>query len=230
MKNYGKRTVSTLLAILLCLSMMTGIVLPASAAEELVSDSKITGVSVKAENLTEYNSTYNSNCLLDGNKDNFWHGAAGKNTAYITFDLGADMDVSRIVSYARTTNLDRNIKDYKIWVSDTAPVYGADGQAPSGLDAVATTEGVVAASSAATPYAAIMLPGGTHGRYLTLYYTVFASNYITICEMEFYGRAHTEDQSVQRIEEVSLYAENATEYSTTTYLSNNLLDNNYGNE
>lgn len=136
--------------------------------------------------------------LLDGvassKESGFWETSAGYTSAYVTFDMGSSIPLSRILIYARPLNAatyGRCVKDYAVYVSDTEPAYNGFGQVPSQLPAAATAEGTLDPFSSEHPSQTIVLPAGTKGRYVTLYLkntqlNTEAQNCLNIAEMEFY--------------------------------------------
>ena len=230
-KTFG-RILSLTLAILLILGMLTGIVLPVSAAP---NGSKITNVKVAGDNVQEYAGDFGPQYLLDGitaDKNNqFWHSNSGVDNGYITFDLGDDVNVTELLVYPRNIAYYRNIKDYELFISDTAPTYTSDGTAPTGCGALVTAATLPQCTSAA-PVGTIALPAGAHGRYLTLHIlsghsTSAAANdrVLNINEIEIYGSPRGVIE--QKIGGVKYVNDNVAEYGNNPPA--NLLDGNLSN-
>ncbi len=218
MRSYGKCLIGLALVILLCVSMMTGIVLPVSATD---ATEKIKNVSVLGTNVAHYNTSvgeYPPAMLVDGivgSNSNFWSGKATE--AYLTLDLGAKISLDKLLVYARTNSqnmCDRNIKDYELWVSDTAPVYTAtDGTVPSGLAETPTAEGRMARCILNEQhYGTIEFPDSCVGRYVTVHikniYREAENQTIDIQEIEVYGTV-VEETALAQVDVLSADADNS---------------------
>ena len=84
---------------------------------------KLNNVTVVGTNV-KY-SGYGAANTANGNTGDFCETATAT-TAYITYDLGSSVELSKITVYARTLNSGtrgRCIKDYAVYVNDTAPSY-----------------------------------------------------------------------------------------------------------
>ena len=159
------------------LILMLGLsLLPVAAAAE--TEEKLTGISIYGVNRAHYSSSYVTavpQMLLDGVigvDTNMWHLKNNAYSAHITFDLGESVTVTKLNVYSRLNFYDCNIKEYDLWLSDSAPTYTdtTGGTVPTGLAAVPTIQnGTMAACDASATYGTITLPENSSGRYLTLY-------------------------------------------------------------
>lgn len=166
----------------------------AASAEPTKLDSA--NIAILGPNVASHSSGPATNMLDGKTGDNYWETTSGTMEAYVTFDLGGTADLSKITVFPRTVVEDtrkRCIKDYEVFVSDTAPTYnGTDGTVPTGLPAPATASGTLESFASPVVSRDIVLPDNTTGRYVTVHIKNIqdaAFSCIDIAEMEFYATA-----------------------------------------
>lgn len=198
-----------------------------------VEPTKLTTVSVVGQNVENHSDDYKADKLLDGTvtDSNCWCTKTGTTEAYLTFDLGgtATMDSIKVTARPIEAAYVRNIKDYAIYISDTAPTYSStpDGTAPTGLPTTAAAEGTMSLATTATPYSVIELPENVEGRYLTVHiknvYGEGSHAVLNISETEFYATAFEaappadDDDEGGETEAVKLDISDAT-FTSSTHL------------
>ncbi|MBQ6947532.1 MAG: discoidin domain-containing protein [Clostridia bacterium] len=147
------------------------------------------------QNVADYDGSagdYPATMLLDGITDQANAGiwcTKSCTEAYITFDLGRSLKMHSLNVYARNhkNTVNRAVKDYEVYLSETAPVYyGTNGEVPTGIGSLAT-EGTLATFSTTQLSRTIAFPNGGEGRYLTLHVeNIHGGTTLDLAEIEFF--------------------------------------------